>query len=879
MPKSEDDRVILTTPEWDILFQGSRSLLGILGFDWRCIRFNHAWEKVLGYNAEEISSATFLSFMHPDDQAVSLANIESMSSGEVIASFENRLRCKNGTYRSFLWSGTPLRDRHLFSVIGHDITEQKRTDQALRESEERLRLALEAANMGTFDWDVPHNRISWSRWHEELWGFKPGEFGGTYEAFAERVHPDDLPRINSEVERCIAARDPFAAEFRVLWPDGSVHWIFGRGEFAFAADGQPIRMLGTVMDITLKKRSEDRWRRLIESNMQGILFWNNSGEISDANDAFLAMVGYSREDLNAGHLNWRAMTPPEFADRSRIALEELAATGLCKPYEKEYFRKDGSRVSILIGATVFADSPDTGVCFVVDITHRKQANDALRLRDRAIQSVSQGIVLTDPSQPDNPIVYASPGFLRMTGYGAEEVMGRNCRFLQGVDTDTNAVARVRDAVRDTKPCKVEMLNYRKDGTPLWNELTLAPVTDEGGVLTHFVGVQTDVTERRSLENQFRQAQKMEAVGQLAGGVAHDFNNLLTIISGYSDIILSTAKRDDPIRAFVTSISEAGERAASLTRQLLAFSRKTVLEPKVLDLNEVVRETGKMLRRLIGEDILLTTVLNPTISRVKVDPDQLGQVLMNLTVNARDAMPKGGNVTLETKAVELDHEYARLHADVTLGKYVLLAVSDTGSGMTEDVKARIFEPFFTTKGVGKGTGLGLSVVMGIVKQSGGHVEVYSELGHGTTFKLYFPAVEELADSAKPQSHAGIRRGTETVLLVEDEDGVRALAFLVLQTQGYKVLAASDGKDALRVVAKHLGSINILVTDVVMPGMGGREVAEALQPRYPQMKVLYTSGYTDDAVVRHGIVQAESAFLQKPYSPQALAKKVRQVLENK
>ncbi len=426
---------------------------------------------------------------------------------------------------------------------------------------------------------------------------------------------------------------------------------------------------------------------------------------------------------------------------------------------------------------------------------------------------------------------------------------------------------------------MELLNYRKDGTKFWNALFVTPVRDEDQRLTYFVGVQADVTDRRTLEHSLHQAQKMDAVGQLAGGVAHDFNNLLTIISGYSDIILSTAQANDPIRDFVKCISEAGERAASLTRQLLAFSRKTLLEPKVLDLNEVIRETGKMLRRLIGEDILLTTVLDPTISRVKVDPDQLGQVLMNLVVNARDAMPTGGSVTVETKTVELDEEYARLNSDVAPGKYVLLSVTDSGSGMTEEVKARIFEPFFTTKGVGKGTGLGLAVVIGIVKQSGGHVSVYSELNRGTTFKLYFPAVDEQVGDIKGQSDVGDMRGTETVLLVEDEDGVRALALLVLQMNGYKVLEASDGKAAMRVVAQHQGPIHLLVTDVVMPGMGGREVAEALQPRFPQMKVLYTSGYTDDAVVRHGILQAESSFLQKPYSPQVLAKKVRQVLENK
>ena len=366
---------------------------------------------------------------------------------------------------------------------------------------------------------------------------------------------------------------------------------------------------------------------------------------------------------------------------------------------------------------------------------------------------------------------------------------------------------------------------------------------------------------------------------LFGRMAHDFNNLLTIISGYSEILLATLGSSDPMRESVRAISEAGERAASLTRQLLAFSRKTVLEPKVLDLNVVVRETEKFLRRLIGEDILLTAVLDPAISRVKVDPGQLGQVLMNLAVNARDAMPRGGKLTLETRNVELDQEYAQLYPEVRPGRYVLLSITDTGCGRTADVKAKIFEPFFTTKGVGKGTGLGLAVVLGIVKQSEGHVQVYSEPDIGTTFKLYFPAVEEEVSAPKGIDAGSGGRGTETVLLVEDEDGVRGLAVLVLQTYGYKVLAASNGKEALRLVEKRSGGIDLLVTDVVMPGMGGPELADALRPRFPQMKVLFSSGYTDDAVVRHGLLQEKVAFLQKPYTPLAFVKRVRQVLDEK
>ena len=513
-----------------------------------------------------------------------------------------------------------------------------------------------------------------------------------------------------------------------------------------------------------------------------------------------------------------------------------------------------------------------------DITERKRTEEELRLRDRAIRAVSQGVLITDPGQPDNPIIYASPGFERLTGYTAEEAVGRNCRFLRGKDTDPDAAARVRDAVRAGRECSVELLNYRKDGTTFWNALDIAPVRD-GGRVTHFVGILADVTRQRRLEEQLRQSQKMEAVGQLAGGVAHDFNNLLTIISGYSEVLMSALPPGDPSRSSLDAICDAGVRAASLTRQLLAFSRKAVLDPKVLDLNDEVRETEKMLRRLIGEDVRLTTALAPDARRVKVDPGQLVQVLMNLAVNARDAMPRGGQLTLATRNVNLGEDFTRDRADVRPGPHVLLTVGDTGHGMTPEVKAHIFEPFFTTKGVGKGTGLGLAVVHGIVKQSGGCVEVESEPGRGTTFAIYLPAAGG-APGVEREPEAGAEPGgTETVLVVEDEDAVRRLATVVLQSHGYRVLAARDGEEALRVAEMHGGAIDLLVTDVVMPNLDGRGLAEALRPLRPRMKVLYVSGYTDDAVVRYGVLHEDAAFLPKPYRPLALARKARQVLDQR
>jgi len=393
-------------------------------------------------------------------------------------------------------------------------------------------------------------------------------------------------------------------------------------------------------------------------------------------------------------------------------------------------------------------------------------------------------------------------------------------------------------------------------------------------------LQRSLEELERTQDQLVQAQKMEAIGRLAGGVAHDFNNLLTAIIGYSEFLLASFDHGDPRRKDVEEIKKAADQAAALTRQLLAFSRKQVLQLQVLDLNAIISNMEKMLRRLIGEDIELVTVLDPALGRVKADPGQIEQVLMNLAVNARDAMPQGGKLTIETMNAYLDEDYARRHVDVQPGPYVMLAVSDTGVGMDAGTQAHLFEPFFTTKQVGQGTGLGLSTVYGIVKQSNGHIWVYSEPGHGTTFKIYLPMVEEVVELAEERTPVAAisQTGVEAVLLVEDNDDVRDLARRVLLQHGYSVLEARDGEEALLICERHEGPVHLLVTDVVMPGgLSGRQLAERLAALYPGMKVLYMSGYTDNAIVHHGVLGPGMAFLQKPFSPDVLVCKVREVLD--
>ena len=439
-----------------------------------------------------------------------------------------------------------------------------------------------------------------------------------------------------------------------------------------------------------------------------------------------------------------------------------------------------------------------------------------------------------------------------------------------------AVAYCQRATAEKRPHEFEYRMLAADGRVVWLRDMVRVVVEESRP-KELIGVMVDITERKSLEQQLRQAQKMEAVGRLAGGVAHDFNNIMTAILGYSHLLRDQLGPDDARRQDVEEIRMATERAVSLTRQLLAFSRKQMLRPVVLDLNAELTSMDKMLRRLIGEDIELVAALPPTLGRVKADPSQIEQVIMNLAVNARDAMPGGGKLTLETSDVELAQPHSREGVTVPAGAYVQLVVRDTGIGMDATTRAHLFEPFFTTKEVGKGTGLGLATVYGIVKQSGGYVWADSEPGQGTTFKIYLPQVAEEPEPAAAAAPTGPVHGSETVLLVEDEEPVRALARKVLEAHGYTVLEARRGDDALGLASRHDGPIGLLLSDVIMPGMNGRELAQRLTSLRREMKVLYISGYTDNAIVSQGTLERGTALLQKPFSPEALTRKVREVLD--
>lgn len=522
---------------------------------------------------------------------------------------------------------------------------------------------------------------------------------------------------------------------------------------------------------------------------------------------------------------------------------------------------------------------------------RSRLNKDRRLLSAAIQQTAESVIITDT---DGTIVYVNPGFEQTTGYRRSEAIGKTPKILRSGEHDEAYYRDVWATLEAGKRWRGRFVNRRKDGTLYTVDSSITPVRDESGRVVSYVDVQRDVTHELQLEERYLQAQKMEAVGRLAGGIAHDFNNLLTAIKGYTGILLSavdavrsggstqpasqqTGLDPDTLSADLQEIDRATDQAASLVRRLMAFSRKQVLQPQLLDLNRVVTSAQGMLSRLIGEDIELVTKCNQNLVMTRADPSQMEQVIMNLAVNARDAMPGGGRLVLETYNRRLEGPPVEEHPGLESGTYAVLEVSDTGTGMEKEVLAHIFEPFYTTKEVGKGTGLGLATVHGIITQSGGAVEVSTEVGIGTTFRVYLPRATEAAVSQQETRDADVLpTGQETILVVEDEGFVRELTSRILRKQGYTVLAAGHPNEALRCCSEHDGAIDLLLTDVIMPGMGGPQLARTLSATYSGLKTLYVSGYTDDAIAQHGVLDDGVAFLQKPFTARALATKVRQVL---
>jgi hypothetical protein len=777
-----------------------------------------------------------------------------------------------------------INDR-LESLVAERAAQLLETGDQLRVAEQRSRLILESVRThAIFMLDPVGNVASWNPGAERIKGYTADEIVG--QNFSRFYMPADVAGGKPQRDLSLAATQGlFEEEDLRVRKDGSIFWALVTITPLYNQGPEPVGFVKVTRDITVRKTveealrvSEDRFRLLVDGvsdyaifmlDPEGIILtWNKGAEKID---------GYTSEEIVGRH--YSCLFTPELIAEGKPGqeLQQAAAEGKVD-IEGWRVRKDGSRfwVNGTLAALYDENGKPRGFAKITrDLTAKRRNEELLQ---SVLNHTLDAIVGIDERGTISMMNRAGE---TLFGRSASEVVGQNVKLLMPEPYHGEHDGYLA-SYRRTGKAKIigtgrEVLGLRKDGSTFPLELAVTEFQLNGQ--RQFVGIVRDVSARKQLEAQLHHAQKMEAFGQLAGGVAHDLNNLLTVISGYSEMVLTKLPPDDPRKRMVDQVVRAGTRAASLTRQLLAFSRQQVLEPKVLDLNVIVGDIDEMLRRLIGEDVQFTTVLAPGLGLVKVDPGQIEQVITNLAVNARDAMPLGGQLTIETAEVELAEPYTRTHADARPGRFAMLAVSDTGCGMAPEVKARIFEPFFTTKGVGRGTGLGLAVVHGIVKQSGGNIDVYSEVGKGTSVKVYLPLAPAPMAASPDGASEVASAGCETILLVEDEDSVRELATLVLEECGYTVLTANDGEAAVRIVDTCQKKIDILVTDVVMPVMGGRRLAEILRARLPELRVLFMSGYTDDAVVRHGVLQAEVDFLQKPFTPQSLAHKVRAVLDRR
>ncbi|MEZ6031573.1 MAG: PAS domain S-box protein [Planctomycetaceae bacterium] len=622
------------------------------------------------------------------------------------------------------------------------------------------------------------------------------------------------------------------------------------------------------------RQSEERYRRLMEV-LPNAVFINSGGRIVFCNPSCVRLFGATdvsqllgRSPFDLFHPDFHLLIQQRI---SRMLEKDEHVAGI----EEKIVRLDGRVVPVHVIATPVMDCGVRAVMVALsDLTERERSTSLLR---SVLDSVNDSIVTVDDC---GTIHSVNPATERMFGYAQSEIVGRNIRLLMPSPYHEQHNEYIANYIRTGLNRMIgigrEVAGRRRDGSVFPLELTVAEFELDGKRC--FTGVVRDITERKRLEEQFHQAQKMEAIGQLAGGIAHDFNNLLTVINGYAQLLLTDVPNEDIRARYTAYIREAGERAAGLTAQLLAFSRKTILEPRLLDVNVLIEQLARMLRRLIGEDITFVTILKPRLRCVKADRGQLEQVIMNLAVNARDAMPRGGRLTIETSEIVIEPGELPL-LDLQPGCFVQIRITDTGTGISPEVQSRMFEPFFTTKEVGHGTGLGLATAYGIIKQTGGYIGVDSESGKGASFRILLAAVSDDTDGAKnllSRNTASV--GSETVMIVEDEPAVLKLLRAILESNGYTVVSANDGPSALATAAAFPGTIDLLLTDVVMPEMSGREMAQSFRERWPKLKVLYTSGYTADTVVRYGVETAADAFIQKPFTPAGLAGKVRQTLDS-
>ncbi len=865
----------------------------------RVVHANPAFAQLAGHGPQPGSPRAEIAYqVYPPDRRAPVPvedwpSSRAIAHGQVTQECELHIRRSDGAWRVVLVSAAPLAlagGTPGAVMVMHDLTAREHADDALRASEQRLRLALDSGQMGTWEWDVRTGRSAWNEMEYHLLGIPVGDGRVETDLFFRQVHPDDFAGLRQYLAEMMEGGGEWTHEFRIVRPDGEVRWLAGSGRVFRDSDGRPLRMIGVNYDITERKHAEAalrrseaeratalvRYRTLFEAMAEGVALHEvvsaadgqpENYRIIDVNPAYEAATGLRREDVvgRLGNEAYGTQAPP-------FAAEYLAAAQGRRPSSLEVWFPPLARHFRISVAPWGANGFATLFSDITDEKHTATVRERLATVFEALPD------LVATADVRARLMSVNRAGREMLGLGEDEDVTSH-EIWEFCTAETRALwqGTALQAAEREGAWRGEAVMVSAAGREVPVSQVVQAHRRPDGTIDFYSTMARDISGQKRLEEELRQAQKMEAVGRLAGGVAHDFNNLLTPIIAYSQFLCEALDTADVLHHYAVEIASAAERAAGLPRQLLAFSRKQVIQPRVLDLNEIVSEMERMLRRLIGEDILLSVVPGVGLGKVKADPGQIEQVLMNLAVNARDAMPVGGRLTIETVNAEVGEAYTARRPGVRPGRYVVLLVSDTGFGMDQETLARIFEPFFTTKDVDKGTGLGLSTVYGIVKQSGGEIHVYSEPGKGTTFRVYLPRVDLAADHpAEGAAPAGMPWGSETVLLVEDEENVRAATRAVLAMRGYAVLAAENAEAGLAASRAYPGPIHLLLTDVVMPGMSGPQLAEALAGERPEMRVLFMSGYTDAAIVRHGVLPAGMAFLQKPFPPGVLLRMMRDVL---
>jgi PAS domain S-box-containing protein len=870
--------------------------------DWTTEFISDGCEALTGYKASDfvgVGARTYNSLIHPDDRDRIWNEVQEALAQRLPYRLTYRILAADGREK-WVWG----RGVGIYSGAEVEALEGFITDiTELKEAESQYRNIFDGAIEGMYRATLQGKSLAANPALARILGYDSAQelvstiTDATHQLWLdpnERLHLFELLNKQEVVRR-------YECQFKRK--DGTPIWVSVNIRKVSGSDEQSGYCDGFIENISERKLIEDALRTSEEkfakafqsSPVSTVLFKPDvtGYRIMDVNEAFEHDTGYRRDEVvgrMAGEFGIWA-DPSEFD----AAVKQFRANGRVRDFEAHHRTKTGDIRTVLVSVEwIDLGGEQYGITTAIDITERQRSEKELRQAHKAIieaeeqyrnifDGALEGIYRTSP---EGNLLAANSALATMLGYESpEQLVSTINDMAQQVWLDPTdrkrfiALLEEQGSLRNFE-CQVK----RKDGTGVLVSVKGRKVCGPDGRTLYYDGFVDDITERKHteaekarLEDQLRQAQKLESVGRLAGGVAHDFNNLLTVINGYSNLLLERLKARDPLRSHAEEIRKAGERAAGLTKQLLAFSRKQTIEPKVLDLNTTIRESAPMLQRLIGEDIALETYLDDSLGQVLADPDQIHQVIMNLAVNARDAMPGGGTLDIETTNVTLDQaNTATMHHEVTLGRYVLMSVTDTGHGMDETTRQRIFEPFFTTKEIGKGTGLGLATVYGIVRQNGGWIEVQSEVGVGTSFRVYLPRIDASLLPEKHELGAATEKGSETILVVEDQEAVRSFAGAALKQYGYHVIETSDGEEAIDAAAKHSGEIHLLLTDVVLPGMNGKEVSEMLKAFRPNLKVLFTSGYTADAIGNRGVLSPDVAFLHKPFSPEQLAAKVRDVL---